>query len=266
MLVTHVLFTESPQSTGQEMSRIPSIDGLWHATPTSDRSFDPEALSHLPGTARSYLTHAIAPGTRLASAVRLRMHGKIHLKQWFPFEAEQLIRPERGLIWQATVHMHGLPVVGFDRLIDGAAQMRWRLLSIIPLMRAQGPDITRSAAGRLAAETVWLPSFLCSDAVHWQDRDATATTARFLIARNAMEVELRVDEDGRLRSVRMHRWGNPEGNAFRSVEFGAHVEDEGVFGGYTIPTRLHAGWHIREQGFAPDGEFFRVTIDAAGYR
>jgi hypothetical protein len=244
-----------------------TLNGIWREAPADDRDFDPEALSpHLPGIARSYLTHAIAPGTRLASAVRLSMHGEIRLKQWLPFVAEQVIRPDRGMIWQARVRMSGLLITGFDRLIDGVAQMRWRLLGLVPLVRAQGPDITRSATGRLAAETIWLPSFLCSDLVHWQDRDTEATTARFRVAGETMEIELRVGEDGRLRSVRMQRWGNPEGNAFHSVDFGAHVEDEAVFGGYAIPTRLHAGWHIREQGFAADGEFFRVTIDAADFR
>lgn len=248
------------------MSGRPSLNRLWHGAPATGHVFDPQCVDRLPDTARRYLAHAIAPGIRLASAVRLRMHGDIRLGRWFPFTAEQLIRPDRGLIWQATVRMHGLPVVGFDRLIDGAAQMRWRLLGLVPLMQARGPDITRSAAGRLAAETVWLPSCLCGDAVRWEDRGTAATTAQLCVAGEATAIELGIGDEGGLRSIRMQRWGNPGGGAFRSLEFGAHVEDEATFAGYTIPSRLRVGWHIRERGFASDGEFFRVTIDAAEFR
>jgi len=50
------------------------------------------------------------------------------------------------------------------------------------------------------------------------------------------------------------------------VDFGGIVEEEGTFGGYTIPTRLRVGWHFHEGRFGPDGEFFRVTVDAAMFR
>jgi len=64
----------------------------------------------------------------------------------------------------------------------------------------------------------------------------------------------------------MQRWGNPEGGAFRYLDFGGVVEDEGRFGDYTIPTRLRIGWHFRKNRFEGDGEFFRVNVDDAAYR
>ncbi len=248
------------------MPEDPSLNDLWRDTPASCQAFSPDRLSQLPVGAQRYLTHAIAPETGLASAVRLRMHGEIRLKQWFRFEAEQVIYPKRGMIWKATVRMHGLPVVGFDQLIDGAARMRWRLLGLVPLVHAQGPDITRSTTGRLAAESIWIPSFLCGEAVRWKDRDANTTTAHFRMAGEPTELRLDIGDDGSLRSVRMQRWGNPGGGAFHCLDFGAHVEDESAFGGYTIPSRLRVGWYIRDQGFAEEGEFFRVTVHSAEFR
>lgn len=248
------------------MPEDPSLNELWHDPPTGHEAFSPDHLTRLPVGARRYLMHAIAPETRLASAVRLRMSGEIRLRHWLPFEAEQVIRPERGLVWRATVRMHGLPVTGFDLLIDGTARMRWSLFGLVPLMRAEGPDITRSAMGRLAAESIWIPSFLARASVHWKDGDAATTTARFRVAGNPMEIELKLGDHGELHAIRMRRWGNPGGGIFRSLDFGAHVEDESAFGGYTIPTRLRAGWHVRNDGFAEDGEFFRATIHSAEFR
>ena len=56
-----------------------SLDDLWESAPKSDRPFHPELLINLPNLARRYLENAIAPGTPLASAVRLWMHGEIKL-------------------------------------------------------------------------------------------------------------------------------------------------------------------------------------------
>ena len=57
--------------------------------------------------------------------------------------AEQVIDWRRGFIWQASVKMMGLPIRGSDRLVDGYGAMRWKLLGLIPVMTAQGPDIAR---------------------------------------------------------------------------------------------------------------------------
>jgi hypothetical protein len=36
------------------------------------------------------------------------------------------------MIWRATVRMNGIPIEGYDRLIDGEGSMRWKLLGVIP--------------------------------------------------------------------------------------------------------------------------------------
>ena len=112
----------------------------------------------LPEAAQRYLGHAMAAGVPLASAVRLRMHGQIKLKGWYPFSAEQVIRWDRGMIWHAAVQIHGIPLRGGDCFLDGQGAMRWKWFDIVPIVNASGPDITRSAAGRVNLESIWLPS------------------------------------------------------------------------------------------------------------
>ncbi len=160
------------------MSKEPSLDELWNSVPPSGSAFRPDRLAALPEAARRYLEHAIAPGTTLASAVRLRMHGEIKLRRWLPFTAQQVIHWGRGMIWKAAVRMSGMTIRGFDRLVDGEGAMRWKLLGIIPVMVASGPDIARSAAGRLMAESLWLPSVLCGDGVTWTAQDSSHPHAR----------------------------------------------------------------------------------------
>jgi hypothetical protein len=243
-----------------------SAQELWDSAPRGEAAFRADDLSHLPGAARRYLEHAIAPGTPLARAVRLRMHGEIKLNRWLPFAAEEVIVWGRGFIWSATVRIFGMPIRGSDRLIESEGAMRWRLLGIIPVMTASGPDTTRSAAGRVASETVWLPSVLCGDDISWTAPDSARLRATFTAHGERADLELVTDETGGVQSVRLQRWGYPGDAEFHYADFGGVIDEENTFDGYTIPTRFRLGWHFGTDRFEPEGEFFRATVDEATYR
>jgi hypothetical protein len=248
-----------------------SLDTLWNLAPYQDRVFYPDDYTHLPETARRYLEHAIAPGTKLASAVRLKMHGEIKLKKWIPFQAEQVICWQHGLIWSATAWMNGfLPIVGSDRIIDGIGAMQWKLLGLFPVMTASGSDITQSSIGRLQSESVCLPSVFCGDDVSWANTDSSPLDfglhSSFVVQGKRAELDFTLDQTGRLKTFKLLRWGNPDSTEFRYVDFGGFLEEEDTFCGYTIPTRLRIGWYFGSERFEPEGEFFRATIDDAIYR
>jgi hypothetical protein len=244
-----------------------SLDDLWTTVPPATHVFEPARLAGLPPPARRYLDHAIAPGTPLAAAVRLRMHGEIKLKgAWHPFTAEQVICRGRGMIWRATVRMYGMAVRGGDCFVDGQGAMRWKLFGLLPVVNAAGPDISHSAAGRMALELVWLPSALCAGDVSWTARDAAHLHAGFTLHQESAGVDYTIGDGGQLETVSMARWGNPEGGDFHYVRCGGLVEEEGCFAGHTIPTHLRVGWHFGSDRFEADGDFFHVTIDDAAYR
>jgi hypothetical protein len=244
----------------------PSLDTLWNRALSSGQGFGPGQLDGRPDNVRRYLKHAIAPGTPLASAVRLQMHGEIKLKGWCPFTAEQVICRDGDMMWRATVRMHGMPIYGFDRLVGGIGRMQWKMFGLLPVVSATGADITRSVAGRVCAESVWLPSALCGDNISWSAPDAARAHASRRIADEATNLTVMIDENGRLEQLLVERWGNPEGEAFHYAGFGAFIDDETTFDGYTIPSRLRAGWHPNGKYFDADGEFFRVIVDHAQFR
>jgi hypothetical protein len=248
------------------VSRNLILESFWESAPEGRESLDPQRLAALPEPVRRYLEHALPPGLRLAQSVRLEMHGEIKVGRWLPFRALQVIRWDRGMIWRATARMRGLPITGSDRLVDGEGSMRWRLLGLIPLVKASGPNVTRSAAGRLQAETVWLPSVLCGDEVAWTESESGRIQAAFLVGEETGPLELELGDQGALESIQLRRWGNPDGGSFRYGAFGGLVEEERTFDGCTIPTRLRIGWHFDGERFGEGGEFFRVTVDRAVYR
>ncbi|HEU4753760.1 MAG TPA: DUF6544 family protein [Armatimonadota bacterium] len=244
----------------------PSLSALWASAPPPAGPFHPDHTACLPEPARRYLTHTIAPGTPLASAVRLRMHGEIRLQQqWYPFTAEQVIRRDGEMLWRAATRIRGLPVTGFDCLNAGQGRMQWKLLGLFPVLASSGPDVTRSAAGRVLGESVWLPSRLCAPDVTWTAPDPAHARADLSLLGEWAHLTLALTDDGALQSLCYQRWGNP-GGPYQYTPFGGFVEQEATFDGYTLPSRLRLGWHFGTDRFEPEGEFFRVTLTHAAFR
>lgn len=250
-----------------------AFDELWgDGAHPGTAPFELARIAELPEPVRRYLTHAIAPGSLVASAVRLRMHGEIKQKgSWYPFEADQVIRWGRGFVWRARARMKGLPVIGSDRWIDGEGAMRWKLFGLLPIVTADGPDISRAALGRVQIESVWLPTvFLASD-VQWSAPDSAHVGVDLHLADHAGHLDLSVDGNGRLETACIARWGNPgraaaDQSAFREYPFGAIVANDRTFDGITIPSEMRVGWYFGQDRFEREGEFIRVAVDHADFR
>ena len=223
--------------------------------------FDPAMTTGLPEPARRWLCHAIAPGTPLGGSVELTMHGRIRLGRWRPFTARQVLSPPGGYTWAATARLAGLPVTGYDRLSSGAGEMRWRLLRLFPVLTAAGPDITRSACGRMAGEIALIPTAF-GTAAWTRSEHADTAVATWQFGDDTESAELRVARSGRLAEIRVNRWGNPGGAPFGRYPFGVRVEDEARFDGITIPSVFRAGWWWGTDR-QHEGEFFRAEITGA---
>ena len=105
------------------------------------------------------------------------MRGQLRLGRWLPFQAEQVLAPHHGFYWAARVA--GL-ISGFDRYLDGQGELRWKLLGVVPVTQAEGPDVASSAVGRAAGEAMWLPTALLPRfGIEWQAADDRHVMARF---------------------------------------------------------------------------------------
>lgn len=236
-----------------------SAQGEWYAQLVPARDEDrvvTRDLIDVPTAARRWLERAVDPAAGHPVAVVLTMRGQLLLGRWRHFAAHQVLSP-RGFVWAARTRIVGLPVTGYDRFTSETGEMRWRLGGIVPVSTASGSDVTRSAAGRLAAEaTALLPSAF--DHARWSPTaDADVATATWRIAEHAHRVHVRTTPDGRIANVWLMRWGNPDGREFRQRQFSVALEEHRRFGGIAIPTLVRAGWSGAGRG---SGEFFRARI------
>jgi hypothetical protein len=139
--------------------------------------------------------------------------------------------------------------------------MDWRLLGLVRVAHAEGPDVTRSAAGRAGAEAVWMPTALLPRyGVTWTAVDDTHISASYLLDQTAIDLRLTLQRDGRLSSVVFDRWGDPDNTGrWDLIPFGFEVTGNSSFAGVTIPASGRAGWHFGTDRWA-QGEFFRCQI------
>jgi len=212
----------------------------------------------LPEPAQRHLAQAIAPGTPLATSARLRMRGHIKVGRWLPFRARQVLSPHRGFVWSARAA--GV-IAGSDRYVDGVGGLDWKLAGLVTVAHAEGPDVSRSAAGRAGAEATWLPTALLPRfGVRWSAGADDQATASYRLGEVPLAVSYRLGRDGRVRSFVFDRWGDPDGTgAWGWHPFGGQVTGYATFDGVTIPAAGRVGWFFGTDRW-PAGEFFRYRI------
>lgn len=228
--------------------------------PATSAVFTESELDGLPAPVQRYLRAAIAPGTPLAVAARIRMRGRIKLGRWVPFHGRELLAPMDGFRWNARAA--GI-LSGFDSFAEGRGEMRWKLLGLVPVLRAGGPNVTRSAAGRAAAEAIWLPTALLPRfGVRWEALDDRHLVASYRIGAVEIEAHQWIDADGRLLSMVFDRWGDPwRTGTWGWYPFGGEVTAHRTFDGLTIPSSGRFGWCYGTDEWSA-GEFFRYEITA----
>jgi hypothetical protein len=88
--------------------------------------------------------------------------------------------------------------VGSDRYVDGQGAMDWKLFGLVRVIHAEGPDVSRSSAGRAGGEAVWVPTALLPRfGVTWSATDAHHITASYRVDETELELHYTLDDEAR---------------------------------------------------------------------
>jgi hypothetical protein len=130
---------------------------------------------------------------------------------------------------------------------------------------ATGDDVTRSAAGRFAAEIVFAPAAAFASGTNWRPVNDHQVTTDVRIGPATFSVTVTIRPDGSLESVTLPRWGKPHKRPFGLHTFGAKIEEETTFNGFAIPSVVSAGWWPDTDRWS-HGELIRFRVDQATHR
>lgn len=216
-------------------------------------------LERLPPQVARYLRACGAVGARRVGSFRARVHGRIRAgadEPWMRFRGEQVntYGPRTTRLFFIDATMAGLPVDVLHVYADGAATMRVRWCSAVPIARGQGPEMTRAETVTLFNDLcVLAPAALVDAPVTWEVLDPHRVRGRYTHAGRSVTAELVFDEagqlvdfvsDDRLRS-------SADGHSFTGQRWSTPLSGYRELGGRRIAAVGSARWHAP----APEGEF-----------
>lgn len=191
---------------------------------------------------------------------KVPMKGIIKLVNWANFRSTLYSQPFKGFLWQANVKMGILPIAGYDYFLADQGAMKWTTFGVIPVMKADGPDVSRSAEGRARMEALFSPHLLIHPKISWEVISENEISATWKIHQEEQPVHLIIGNDGALKEAYIQRWGNPGGvKKFGYHTFGVKVDAEMKYKGTVIPAKGNAGWWFGTDQYK-DGEFFRFEV------
>ncbi len=161
-------------------------------------------LEHLPAPVAAYLRRAGSVGKPRVMNLRAHIHGRIRAgadKPWMSFVGEQVNTfgdgPRRLFFMDAT--MFGLPVDVLHEYHGSAATMRVRVCSLIPMVDASGPDLTRAETVTVFNDMCILaPTTLIGAPVAWTTIDDHHVRGTFTGGGHTISAELTFDDNDEL--------------------------------------------------------------------
>lgn len=161
--------------------------------------------------------------------------------------------PGLGFTWTAKTKMYNLPVSVTDYYMRNDGTVHVELIHLITIVNEGGPDVTRSARGRLAIEAVWCPtSLLPGPNVHGEALDENRARFVQMIDGEKIATDITVDEAGRLLEISLRRYGNVQNPTWDYLPYGFTVLQEQTIGNFTIPVHLQGGWWFGTKRYNPD--------------
>lgn len=207
----------------------------------------------LPGPAARLLTHALGPAGTGPRRVRLHLTGSVMQGgRRLTLTAKEILVPLRGFAWRATGRLGPITVTVRDHYLAGDSRVDIRLFGLVPVGGEHGPDTTASSRGRLVAESIWVPAMLRPQpGVAWEEVDDERATVAMTVDGVSESMTVRVDPQGRVREMTMHRWGGVGVDVARPLPYGFAVRAERSFGQITLPSDLDGGWWYGTERYDP---------------
>jgi Family of unknown function (DUF6544) len=220
-------------------------------------------IAFLPDPVQKYLRYIGAIGKPKVQNFHAAFSGKFKRTEngkWMDITAEQYNfydQPTR--LFYISSSMFGIPFEGLHIYSGNAATMKIQLASLIPVVNAYGPIMTKGETVTLFNDMcVLAPATLIDKHIRWETIDGLTVKATFTNQDYTISAVLSFNEKGELINfVSDHRYMNVKGNTLENFRWSTPVKDYKEFNGQKLASSLEAIWHM------PQGEYvyaqFKLT-------
>ena len=222
-------------------------------------------LIQLPQPVQRYLRATGVVGTVRPRSMRITFEGNIRGFDgpWMPFTAVQTNRfdePARFFWIDAT--MKGLPTKGLHAYENGKASMLIKLLGVVPVMEAHGPEMDQAETVTWFNDLcIFAPGALIDPRITWTEVDDHSSKAAFTNGALSISATLVFNAADQLVDFFSDdRYALANGKA-ESMRFSTPLRDHRTIQGLVLPGYGEAVWH------RPSGEFVygRFTLRSLDY-
>lgn len=266
--------SQGPRSFGSEYRRrVAAALSISSPAPPSGSGLvvSEHDLAVLPPSVAAYLRRTGAVGQPRVSSFRARIRGRIRSAEssaWMPFTAEQVntYGPHSRRLFSMDASLHGIPVDVLHIFVGGAATMRVRAASLIPMVDAGGPQMDRAETVTIFNDLcVFAPAALVDADVKWTVLGPSRVHAAFTRGSQTVGADLVFDDHDELVDfVSDDRLaGSADGKSFRARRWSTPLTCYRDVGQRRLATQGEARWG----GPAPDEPFtyLELTVDDIEY-
>jgi hypothetical protein len=241
------------------------VTTLFNSSNPSTKIIDKNDIEHLPYPVQQWLTNSNVVGKKTITTVRLKQKGKMRTSEngpWMLTHAEQYFTTdEPGFVWIADVKMNPfIHLAGIDTLRDGKGKMKIKILSLYPVVNAEGAKMNSATMMRYLAEMMWFPSAALSPYITWQEIDKHSAKATMEYDDITVSGVFTFNEEGDIVRFMGKRYREVNGK-YVLCNWGGTNKEYKEFEGIRIPSKSDVTW------FEEDGEFkwFEVQITELEY-
>ena len=221
----------------------------------------------VPTPVRRYLAAAVPENRPRVQRVRFTQAGLFRTRDegehWQPFTAEQHVSTDPpGFVWEASIRMAPfLSVRVADTYQEGRGALRARLLGVVPLAEAAGPEMDEGEMMRYLAEAIWYPTALVPDErLSWRPVDERSALAVMNDGGREVAVKFSFDEEGMVFRIDADRF-HAENGGYRKRPWTAYCGVYELRDGFRIPLEARVVWHYPKV----DLEYFEGRIQSIEY-
>lgn len=213
-----------------------------------------EDIRRLPAPVRRYLIYTGSVGKPRLQNVRATLTGQMQTTRdgsWLDITARQYnFFDQSTRIFFIESTMYGLPFDGLHLYEGPSATMQIRLASLIQVVDAKGPEMTRGETVTLFNDMCLLaPASLIDPRITWETVDSLNVDARFSNAGNTIAARLCFNDTGELTDFSSNdRYQSSDGKVYMSYRWSTPVGAYRDFQGYRLASYGEAIWHT------PDGD------------
>ncbi|WP_138430029.1 DUF6920 family protein [Fodinibius saliphilus] len=243
------------------------VKQFWDSIPAKQTKVHDKVIYDLPPIVSRWIDQTNIADQQFVQAIQLKQKGKMKTTPdggWMSVQAEQFIKTANpSFLWVAEAEMAPyIHLAGRDKYKDGKGHMLIKLLSLFPVVNAEGAEMNQGTLVRYLAEMVWYPSAVTEEYLRWEQLDSSSARATIKYGGITTSGIFEFNKDGLPVRFKAERYYTRQERAtLERWVINIDPSSYQLLDGIMIPTQASVTWQLDEGAF----KWYILEITEATY-